>query len=79
VSQIFWQWLGSGKLHSCAVDFAVAQLGKGLLVLQELFVVKGFGHRVGEAKDFLILSKKVCLGVCGAHGCCGRGVRSIGR
>ena len=62
-----------------SIDFAVAQLGEGLLVLQELFVVKGFGHRVGEAKDFHISRDKVCLGVCGTHGCCGRGIGSKGR
>ena len=36
------------------VDFAVAQLGEGILVAQELFIVKDFGYRVGEAEDILI-------------------------
>ena len=35
------------------VDFGVIQLSKGILVAQELFVIKGCGHRVGEAKDIL--------------------------
>ncbi len=35
------------------VDFGVIQLSKGILVAQELFVVKGRGHRVGEAKNTL--------------------------
>ena len=37
------------------VDFVVAQLGKGILVAQELFVIKGCGHRLSEAEDILIL------------------------
>ncbi len=62
-----------------AVDFAVAQLSNGFLVLQELLVIKGFGHRIGEAKDILIPSEEVHLGVCVAHGCCGCGVGPRGR
>ena len=40
----FGNGLGPANCTHDAVDFAVAQLGKGLLVLQELFVVRGFGH-----------------------------------
>ena len=75
----FGNGLGLANCTHDAVDFAVAQLGEGLLFLQELFGIKGFGHRVGEAKDFLIPSNKVCLGVCSAHGLCGCGIRSKGR
>jgi hypothetical protein len=59
----------NGKLESCRrqfgngvvstnrthdiVDFSVIQLSKGILVAQELFVVKGHGNTVGEAKNVL--------------------------
>ena len=60
-----------------SIDFAVAQLGEGLLVFQELFVVKGSGHLVGEAKDFLVPGEEEHLGVASArHGRYGRGVGS---
>ena len=75
----FGNGLGQATPTHGAVDFAVAQLDEDLLVLQELFVVKGFGHRVGEAKNFLLPRDKVCLGVCGTHGCCGRRIGSKGR
>jgi hypothetical protein len=71
--------LGPANRTHDVVDFPVAQLSKGLLVLQELFVVKGFGYQVGEAKDFLIPSDKVRLGICGAHGRYGRGIGSKAR
>ena len=46
------------------VNFVVTQLGKGILVVQELFVVKGCGHRVGEAKDiFIPFNDNVLAGV----------------
>ena len=59
----FGNGLGPANCMHDAVNFDVAQLGEGLLVLQELFVVKDFGHRVGEAKDILVPSEEVCLGV----------------
>ena len=73
----FGNGLGPANRTHDAVNFAVAQLGKGLLVFQELFVVKGSGHLVGEAKDFLVPGDKVHLDVFVArHGRCGRGVGS---
>ena len=75
----FGNGLGPTNRTHDAVDFAVSQLGEGLLVLQELFMVKGFGHLVSEAKNLLIPSDKVCLGVCSAHGCCGCRVGSKGK
>ncbi len=71
--------LGPANCTHDAVDFTVAQLDKGLLVLQELFVIKGFGHWVGEAKGILVPSEEVRLGVCIAHGHFGRRGRGRSR
>ena len=57
----FGNGLGPANGTHDVVDFAVAQLGEGILVSQELFVVKGFGNRVGEAEDILIPSNEDVL------------------
>ncbi len=46
--------LGPANRTNDIVDFVVAQLGKGILVAQELFVIKGIGYRIGEAEDILV-------------------------
>ena len=74
----FGNGFGPANRMTDAANFAVPQLDEGLLVLQELFVIKGVCHRIREAKDILIPSKKVCLGVCIA-GHCKRGVGSRGQ
>ena len=62
-----------------AVDIAVVELGEGLLVLQELFLIEAYHHRGGEAKHILIPKDKVRLCVCVAgHWDCGVGLRCQG-
>ena len=50
----FGNGLGPANRTHDVVNFAVTHLGEGILVTQELFVIKGFGYRVSEAEDILI-------------------------
>ncbi len=74
------RYLGSGfgpaNRTTDAVNFAVVELGEGLLALQELFLIEAGRHQGGETKHILIPKEKVCLCVCVAGYCnCEVGLR----